>query len=91
VALAVAAKFTATISQNPQKIEILFLKPGKHSVVEQIGRSDRVFAIVEFDQCYFAVRIDKGLLVNSSNTFDVSYIVSVLAAEISGCSVSISP
>jgi len=76
VTLAVAAKFTAAIGQNPQKIDPLFFEPGKHSVVEHVSRRDRVFAIVEFDQRHFAVRIDKGLLVNSSNAFDVSHIVS---------------
>ena len=43
---------------------------------------DRVLAIVEFDQCHLRVRINKGLLVNAANAFNVSHVVGVLTAQI---------
>jgi hypothetical protein len=56
----------------------VLLEERQHTVIEQIGRRDRRFAIVEFGKADLGVGVDEGLLVDASNTLQIADIEGVL-------------
>ena len=54
----------------------------KHTVIEHVRCNQCVFAVVQFSQSYLAVGINKGLLINATQAFDGTNIVSVLRAQV---------
>ena len=61
VMLALAALFGAAISEHPQQRDVMFLEEGQHAVIEQVGRHQRVLAVIEFGKSYLAI----GVLVST--------------------------
>jgi len=51
----VAAERAAAVSQHAQELDIVLLKEWQHTVIEQIGRRDRRFGVVELDKAYLGV------------------------------------
>src|SRR5215831_12823817 len=78
----VAAELAAAVSQYAQELDIVLLKEWQHTVIEQIGRHDRRFAIVEFGKADLGVAVDEGLLVEASNTRQIADIEGVLSAAV---------
>lgn len=58
-------------------------KEEDHCIVEQVGCSGRRFLGMEFAQCYPAIGIDKGLLIDPNHPFDPPDIVGILTPQIS--------
>jgi hypothetical protein len=65
-----AAVFRPTISHNADQPNALLFEEWQHTIIEQVGSSDRRFGRVQLDRRPIRVRIDKGLLVNASDAFD---------------------
>jgi hypothetical protein len=65
----IAAELAAAVSQHAQELDIVLLEEGQHTVIEQIGRCDGRFVIVELGKAYFGVGVDERLLVDASNAF----------------------
>lgn len=82
--LPLAAVFRAPVSQNPQQGNIMFLEKGNHSIVEQIRSYQSILAVVKFGKTHLGIGVDKGLLVNATNTFERANIEGVLRAQVSG-------
>jgi hypothetical protein len=49
----------------------MFFVPGNNAVIEHISGHQGVLAVVELDESYLAVGIDKGLLVDSADTLQL--------------------
>ena len=78
----VAAELAAAVSQHAQELDIVLLKEWQHTVIEQIGRRDLRFAIVEFGKADLGIGVDEGLLVDASNTLQNPDIERVLSAAV---------
>ena len=61
---------------------MLFIK-WQNLVVEQIRGRYRCFGGIQFGKTYLGIGINKGLLVNTSDTFDIANIIGVLTTQIS--------
>jgi hypothetical protein len=80
--LPVAAVFRAAIGEDSQKRNVMFLEEGKYAVVQQISGNKGIFSVVELGHRHFGVGIDEGLLVNPSDTFQITHIEGVLKAQV---------
>ena len=56
----------------------------KYFIVEHIGRSNCMFAGIQFCKSYVAISIDNCLLINATHTFDCSNVVSILRYQVAG-------
>lgn len=54
----------------------------QHSIVKDISSNERIFTIVELGEADLGISIDKCLLIDVSNTLDMTYIVGILSPEI---------
>jgi hypothetical protein len=59
VVLALSAVFRTAIGEHTQQRDLLFLEEGQHLVIEQIGRHQRILAVVEFGKGDFGVGIEE--------------------------------
>ncbi len=76
--LPIAAVFRAAVSQDSQEPDIFGFKERHHFIVQNIGGGQRIFAVVKFDESNARISINKGLLVNSTNTFHIADVESIL-------------
>jgi len=72
VPFGIAAELAAAVSQHAQELDLVLLEERQHTVIEQIGRRDRRFAVVELSKADLGVGVDEGLLVDASNTLQIA-------------------
>ena len=80
--LRVAAVLAAAIGQHADELYVMAFEHRDHTVVEQIRRRDRGLAIIELGTGHFGIGVDEGLLIDSSDAFQVADIERVLGAAI---------
>src|SRR5262245_66461241 len=80
----IAAELAATVSQHAQEPDIVLLEERQHTVIEQIGRRDGRLAVVELGKAHLGVGVDEGLLVDASNTLQITDIEGILGADVTG-------
>jgi hypothetical protein len=61
VPFGVAAELAAAVSQHAQQLDIVLLEEWQHRVIEQIGRRDRRFAVVELGKGDLGVGVNAGI------------------------------
>jgi hypothetical protein len=59
-----AAEFGATVSQHPRQPDAVLVIERQHPIVEDLGRGDRRFAVIEFGEGDLGIGIDEGLLID---------------------------
>ena len=69
---------SASVSKNTQHRQLLLLKVWQYFIVKHVGCCDGCFRCVELGKCHLAVGINKGLLVDTANSFKVTHIKRVL-------------
>ncbi len=79
-----ATEFRATISQNADHPQALFVKEGQHFIVQQVRCRNWCLGCVELSGCPLRIGIDKGLLVNASDTLNGANIKRILTPQITG-------
>src|ERR1700722_1922734 len=62
----------------------MLIKERKHPIVEGIGGGNGMLRLIELGKGNAAIGVDKGLLINPADAFDISDIVSVLRSQVSG-------
>src|SRR5688572_3036263 len=62
----------------------MLFKERKNPVIQRVRCNQRILTIVQFGRSYFAIGINKSLLIDASNAFNGANIVSILGAKISG-------
>jgi hypothetical protein len=70
--LRVTTVLAATIGQHPHELHVVALEQRDHTVIEQIRRSDRGLAILQFGTSHFGVGVDKSLLIDASDPLQVA-------------------
>lgn len=84
VMLPIAAVFRAAIGQDTKQANVFGFKKRQHFIIEDIRCDERVFPIVKFDECDSRISINKGLLVDSADTFQIADIKGILRSQIAG-------
>jgi hypothetical protein len=56
----------------------MLFEEGQYPIVQDISRSNSVFAGIELGKSHPAVGVDEGLLVDPTHSLDVANVVSVL-------------
>ena len=82
VPLRVAAVLAAAVGQRPQQLDLVAVKEGEHTIIEEIGGRDRRLAIVELGKGHLGIDVDEGLLVDASNPLQIADIERILSAAI---------
>src|SRR5262245_18207152 len=82
VPFGIAAKLAAAVSQHAQQLDIVLLEERQHTVIEQIGRSERRLSVVELGKAYHGVGVDEGLLVDTSHALEIADIERVQGAAV---------
>src|SRR5512133_1153977 len=82
VPFGVAAELAAAISQHAQQLDIVLLEERQHTVVEEIGRRDRRFAVVELGKADLGVGVNERLLVNSPHALQIADIERILGTAV---------
>src|SRR5213595_3701219 len=72
----------SSVGKYSKQWDVLLLKEWQHQVIKQIGCSNSIFSVIHFCKSNPGIGINKGLLINSSNTFNVANIISILSAKI---------
>src|SRR5207247_293002 len=72
----------SSVGKYSKQWDVLLLKEWQHQVIKQISCSNSIFSVVHFCKSNPGIGINKGLLINSSNTFNVANIISILSAKI---------
>jgi len=60
------------------------LEERQDSIVEHIGGNQGILAVVEFGPSDLGVSVDKGLLIDASDTLKCTYVEGVLGSQIAG-------
>ena len=68
--LRLAAILRSVVGQDASEAHVVLGKERRHPVVEQVSRRDRRLGRVELGRRHLALRIDKGLLVDTTNALD---------------------
>src|SRR5579872_344625 len=84
MAFGLALVLGSPVCQDPEQWDLLLFKEWDHLVVENIRSGDSMFGFIEFGEGDPAISVDKGLLIDASDTFDVPDIVRVLGTQVSG-------
>ena len=58
--------------------QLMLFEVRKNSIVQYVRSCNRGFGGVELSECYFAVRINERLLVDTSNTFEITHVKCIL-------------
>src|SRR5689334_4341759 len=77
-----AVVFRSSIGKDTQQRYGLSFKERQHTIVQKIGCSKGIFAIIHLGKSYPRVGINKGLLVDTAYTFNVTYIIGVLRSQV---------
>lgn len=70
------------VGQYSQQWYLLIFEEGQHPIVEDISRCNGMLAGIQFGKGHPAIGIDKGLLINTSNTLDRTHIVGVVGTQV---------
>lgn len=74
----------AAIGQNPQKGHFVRFKEGDHLIIQQIGRRQGRFPIIEFCRCHLTLGINEGLLGEPTYALQRPDIEGILCPTIPG-------
>jgi hypothetical protein len=74
----IPAVFRAPIGENSKQRNIVFLIKGNNSIIEHVGRYQRILAVVQLGEGHLRVSVDEGLLVNAPDALDGAYVIGVL-------------
>src|SRR5579885_454781 len=84
--VAVAAVFGSAVGQDSQQRNALLFIEGQHTVIEHVGRHEGGLVVVQFDEGHLGIGINEGLAVDTANSFNRTYVLSVLHAQVAGMS-----
>ena len=76
--LGLTLELSVSISQYTQQRDAMLLEEGQYPIVQDISRSNGVFAGIEFGKSQQAVGFDESLLVDPTHSLDFANVVSVL-------------
>lgn len=77
-----ATIFGAPIGEDTEHRKLVFLVERQHPIIEHISRCDRCFSRVELRMSDLAIHTYKRLLVDTTNAFECSHIISILRAKV---------
>lgn len=80
VALPIATVFSASVRQDTQQSDVVLVIPGDDTVIEEVGGHQSVLAVVELNKGHLGIGIYEGLLIDTADTLERAYIISVLGA-----------
>lgn len=76
--LRLTLELSASIGQYTQQRDAMLLEEGQYPIVQDISRSNRVFAGIELAKSHPAVGVVERLLVYPPHSLDIANVVSVL-------------
>src|SRR5882762_3270391 len=76
-------ELSATISQDAKQRHFLVFKEWQYFVVQDVSRSNRMFTFIELRKSNTSISINKSLLVNAADAFDIPDVIGVLASQVS--------
>ena len=56
----------------------MLLEERQHPIIQQIGRRDRYFPVIQFGKAHFAIGIDEGLLIDAADALERADVEGVL-------------
>ena len=71
-------ELSASIGQYTQQRDAVLFEEGQYPIVQDISRSNGMFAGIEFGKSHPALGVNEGLLVDPTHSLDVANVVSVL-------------
>ena len=77
-----ATKLSTAVREDTQQRNILLVKERNHPVVEQFGRHQVIPAIIELCKGNLRIRVDKRLLIDSTDTFESAHIERILGSQV---------
>lgn len=78
------AVLRAAIREHSIQGDFVMLEERQHSVIQQLGGSQRRFPVIQLGKSDFAVGIDEGLLIDPPDALERSDVEGVLRTTISG-------
>ena len=61
---------------------MLFIE-GQHTVIHHVGGYQRVLAVIKLGESHLGIRINEGLLIDTTNALDGPDVIGILGAQIS--------
>lgn len=80
--LSCATVLSSSVCKYSHKRNTILVIHGDYPVIKHICSHQCHFAIVELNGSHLGIGVDKSLLINTTNTFDITHIVRILSTEI---------
>lgn len=85
--------FGSSIRQHAHEFQVMLREKRNNSVVEYIGGNKCILSVIQLGKSDFGVSVYDARLINMSDTFNISHIISVLCdkeSRIIGLNLSVS-
>lgn len=82
MAFGIATIFRSAIGQHPQQANVLLVVERYHAVIEQLCRRERRLSVVELGKGDLGIGVNEGLLVHTSDAFQIAHIEGILRSAI---------
>lgn len=78
------AVLCSSVGQYSQHWQVMRFVKWQHTIIQQVSSRDRCFGYIQFTVCDLRVGVNERLLINASDSFQITHVERILRAQITG-------